>query len=111
MLRAVRLVVDTGIHFLGWSRQKTIQYMLEHTGMPLGEVEIEVDRYIAWPGQALAYKIGERKILEMRQLASSTLKEKFDIRDFHDEVLEHGSLPLTVFESNMKQWIETQLKF
>lgn len=108
MVRAVRLVLDTGIHALGWSRQQAIDYFAANTGLSLHEIESEVDRYIALPGQALAYKIGELKILEMRRLAETTLGARFDIRAFHDEVLEHAAMPLTVFEEKMRDWIANQ---
>ncbi len=108
MHRAIRLVVDTGIHAFGWSRQQAIDYFLANTGMGLHEIETEVDRYIVWPGQALAYKIGELKILEMRYLAQQELGTQFDIRAFHDEVLAHGALPLSIFEAHMKRWIAKQ---
>ena len=108
MLRAVRLVVDTGIHAFGWSRDDAIQYFLENSSIPLHEIEVEVDRYIVWPGQALAYKIGELKILEMRALAEQTLGDQFDVRAFHDAVLCLGAVPMSIFENEMRRWISEQ---
>jgi uncharacterized protein (DUF885 family) len=103
--RAVRLVVDTGLHFFKWSREDSIRYCREHTGLDDREIEVEVDRYIAIPGQALAYKIGELKILELRERAEKSLGGKFDVRDFHDRLLEHGALPLYALEAVMNKWI------
>ncbi len=108
MWRAVRLVLDTGIHAVGWSRQQAIDYFLENTALSEHEVTVEVDRYIAWPGQALAYKIGQLKIRLLRLSAQSQLGEKFDLRSFHDELLGAGALPLDVLEARMKQWVEQQ---
>ena len=105
MWRACRLVVDTGIHYFGWTREQAIDYMLEHTALSRHNVEAEVDRYIAWPGQALAYKIGELKIRQLRQRAETKLGEKFDIREFHDVVLRGGAVPLTVLEANVDAYI------
>jgi uncharacterized protein (DUF885 family) len=108
MWRACRLVVDTGIHYLGWSRSQAITYMTENTALSLHNIESEVDRYIAWPGQALAYKIGELKIRELRRLTEQQLGDAFDIREFHHVVLKDGSLPLPLLEQNVKQYIATQ---
>ncbi len=105
MWRAVRLVVDTGLHALGWSRQQAIDYMAENTALSLLNIINEIDRYIAWPGQALAYKIGELKIRELRRLAEQSMGEQFDLREFHAEVLENGSLPLDVLEAVVRRWI------
>ncbi len=104
--RACRLVVDTGIHAFGWSRQEAIDYMLESTALSRHEVEREIDRYITWPAQALAYKIGELKIKELRKKAEQALGEAFDIRAFHDTVVGHGSLPIAVLEDVVNEWIE-----
>lgn len=98
MWRACRLVVDTGIHAMGWSRQQAMDYMASHTALSLHEIRTETDRYISWPGQALAYKIGELKIRELRGKAESALGEKFDVREFHDTVLGNGSVTLRVLE-------------
>ena len=105
MWRACRLVVDTGMHAKGWSRQKSIDYMVANTGLSLKNITTEVDRYITWPGQALAYKIGELKIRELRAHAEDQLGEKFDIRLFHDVVLENGAVPLSVLEEQLKAWV------
>ena len=103
--RSMRLVVDTGIHSKGWSRQQAIDYMIANSEMSRTEVENEVDRYIAWPGQALAYKIGALKIQELRKRAEQALGDRFDIRDFHEQVLGTGGLPLTVLEKKIDTWI------
>ena len=108
MWRAARLVIDTGIHQQGWSRQQAIDYLASHTALTQHEVETEVDRYISWPGQALAYKIGELTILRLRKEAETTLGPKFDERGFHDTILALGSVPLNVLESQMHAWIRRQ---
>jgi len=108
MWRAVRLVVDTGMHTMGWTRQQAIDYFRENTGKTDQDVISEIDRYIVWPGQALAYKIGQLKIRELRKEAESKLGAKFDERKFHDAVLENGALPLSVLEAHMKQWMDSQ---
>jgi uncharacterized protein (DUF885 family) len=105
MWRAARLVIDTGIHQQGWSRQQAIDYLASHTALTQHEVETEVDRYISWPGQALAYKIGELTILRLRHEAETKLGPKFDERRFHDAILALGSVPLTVFEERMHAFI------
>lgn len=108
MWRAVRLVVDTGMHTMGWTRQQAIDYFRENTGKTDQDVTAEIDRYIVWPGQALAYKIGQLKIRELRKEAESKLGAKFDERKFHDAVLENGALPLNILEAHMRQWIDSQ---
>jgi uncharacterized protein (DUF885 family) len=108
MWRACRLVVDTGMHSKGWTRQEAIDYMAANTGLSLKNIENEVDRYITRPGQALAYKIGELKIRELRARSEEALGEKFDLRLFHDAVLENGAVPLSVLEDKIDAWIETQ---
>jgi uncharacterized protein (DUF885 family) len=108
--RAARLVVDTGIHGLGWTRDQAIAYMQQTTGLSLREVTTEVDRYIVWPGQALAYKIGELSIQRWRREAKETLGERFDIRAFHDMLLGQGALPLDVCEEQVRVWISNQQK-
>jgi uncharacterized protein (DUF885 family) len=108
MWRAARLVIDTGIHHKGWSRAQAIKYLADHTALSEHEVETEIDRYISWPGQALSYKLGELKILELRALAEKELGTKFDIRAFHDAVLDIGSVPLPVLEEHIRQFIEQQ---
>jgi uncharacterized protein (DUF885 family) len=105
MWRACRLVVDTGIHALGWTRQQAIDYMAAHTALALHEVETETDRYISWPAQALSYKLGELKIKELRRRAERELGEKFDVREFHDVVLGSGAVPLTVLEQNVDRYV------
>ena len=109
MWRAIRLVVDTGIHYKNWSRQDAIDLFLENTAKSKLDIENEVDRYIAWPGQALAYKIGQLKILELRNKAEKKLGDKYDIKDFHNEVLRRGSLPLDILEFYINEWIDESL--
>jgi uncharacterized protein (DUF885 family) len=105
MWRACRLVVDTGIHAMGWTRQQSIDYMKERTALSTHEVTTEVDRYISWPGQALAYKMGELKIRELRARAERELGTRFDVRAFHDAVLANGSVPLDVLERQIDAFI------
>ena len=109
MWRAVRLVVDTGIHYFGWSRQRAIDYFLDNAAKTEADIINEIDRYIGWPGQALAYKIGQLKMLELRQEAEIALGAAFDIRAFHDELLGAGATPLDVLETRMDLWLENQL--
>ena len=104
-MRAGRLVVDTGLHTLGWSRQQAVDYLVEHTPMSQVEIESEVDRYIAWPGQALAYMVGRLEILRIRAAAKQKLGSRFDIRAFHDVVLSGGALPLSVLEHVVNEWV------
>jgi uncharacterized protein (DUF885 family) len=108
MLRAVRLVVDTGLHYKHWTRQQAIDYFKANAAKTEADIINEIDRYISWPGQALAYKIGQRRILELRQLARSTLGPRFDIRAFHDVVLSNGAVPLETLDSIVREWIKTQ---
>jgi uncharacterized protein (DUF885 family) len=108
MWRACRLVVDTGMHAKGWTRQQSIDFMIENSALSLNNITTEVDRYITWPGQALAYKIGELKIRELRSLAEAELGDAFDVRYFHDKVLENGAVPLSVLEDIVEKWITEQ---
>jgi uncharacterized protein (DUF885 family) len=108
MWRAVRLVVDTGMHTMGWGREQAIQFFKDNTGKTDQDITVEVDRYIVWPGQALAYKIGQLKIRELRAAAEQKLGAKFNVRTFHDAVLENGALPLRVLEPRVRHWIEAQ---
>jgi len=105
--RAARLVVDSGIHAFGWSRERAIELMHERGSMPLVDAEIEVDRYTIWPGQALAYKIGQREIERARREVSELMGDRFDLRAFHDELLAHGSLPLATLRREIPGWVET----
>jgi uncharacterized protein (DUF885 family) len=105
MWRACRLVVDTGLHSKNWTRQQAIDFMKRYLAKPESEIIIEVDRYIAWPGQALAYKIGQMKISELRKKAEQVLGEQFNIREFHDQVLASGAIPLNLLETRIDQWL------
>ena len=109
MWRAVRLVVDTGIHYFGWSRERAIDYFLANAAKSEADIVNEIDRYIGWPGQALAYKIGQLKMLELRGEAELALGSRFDIRAFHDHLLGAGALPLDILEERMDQWLTAQL--
>ena len=106
--RAVRLVVDTGMHAMGWSRERAIEYSVATEGIHLSEATGEIERYAVWPGQALGYKLGMLKILELRKRAQEQLGDRFDIRAFHDRVLEEGALPLNLLEAKIDGWIQTQ---
>lgn len=106
MFRAVRLVVDTGIHYKRWTREEAIDYMVANTGMPTGEVVTEIERYIVMPGQACAYKIGMIKILELREKAKNSLGDKFDLREFHNVVLKNGAVPLNILEELIDEYIK-----
>jgi uncharacterized protein (DUF885 family) len=108
MWRAIRLVVDTGVHSRHWTRQQMVDYFHEHSAMDETNIQAEVDRYIAWPGQALAYKTGQLKILELRERAKKALGDKFDLRAFHDQVLDSGALPLDVLSDRIDAWIASQ---
>jgi uncharacterized protein (DUF885 family) len=108
MWRSIRLVVDTGVHSQHWTRQQMIDFFHAHTAMDDQNIITEVDRYIAWPGQALGYKLGEMTILKMRAKAKEKLADKFDIRKFHDAVLDGGPLPLSVLEAKLDSWIAAQ---
>jgi uncharacterized protein (DUF885 family) len=106
-MRAARLVVDTGLHAKGWSKQQALDYMQQNTPMAAVEIESEVDRYIAEPGQALAYMVGRLEILRIRAEAEAALGDRFDIRAFHDTVLGNGGLPLGVLDEVVKDWVAT----
>jgi uncharacterized protein (DUF885 family) len=106
--RAIRLVVDTGVHSMHWTRQQMLDYFREHSSMDDTNIQAEVDRYVAWPGQALGYKIGQLKILELRSKAQTALGPKFDIRAFHDQVLDSGALPLDALEQRINSWVAQQ---
>lgn len=108
LFRAVRLVVDTGIHHKGWSREQALRFLMETTQTGEAGAALEIDRYIAWPGQALAYKIGQLKISAIRAKAEKTLGPRFDIRTFHDELLKDGALPLELLERKMDSWLKPQ---
>jgi len=108
MWRACRLVVDTGIHAKGWTKQQAINFMTENSALSAANIEAEVNRYISWPGQALAYKLGELKIRELRAMASRELGSKFDLAAFHDAVLGQGAVPLDVLEVQMRGWVASE---
>ena len=110
MWRAVRLVVDTGMHSMGWTREQAIQFFKDNTGKTDQDITVEVDRYIVWPGQALAYKLGQLRIRELRAEAERRLAAKFNIRAFHDAVLEQGAVPLSLLEPHIKTWVEAQTR-
>lgn len=106
MWRACRLVIDTGIHTMNWSREQAVNYLKSNTALSIHEVNTEIDRYISWPGQALSYKIGEMKIRELRKFAENELEEKFDIREFHEIILEEGTVTLQILEKRILDYIE-----
>lgn len=108
MWRAIRLVVDTGLHSQGWTREQAIQFFQENAPKTEHDITVEVDRYIVWPGQALAYKIGELKIKELRTYAMKELGSKFDLRLFHDEILRNGAVPLNVLDTHLREWVSQQ---
>ena len=110
IFRAARLVVDTGIHTKKWTREQAVDYYLENIANPEGDIRAEIDRYIVWPGQATAYKIGMLKIQALRAQAETTLGERFDIREFHDVILANGSVPLTILEELVNQWVSEKQK-
>ena len=110
MWRAVRLVVDTGMHYKGWTRQQAIDFFMDNAAKTEQDIVNEIDRYISWPGQALAYKIGQLKMLELRRKCEGALGEAFDIRAFHDEMLGGGALPMEILETRMNRWLAEQLR-
>ena len=107
-LRAMRLVVDTGLHAKGWSREKAIEFMLENSSMAKSDVTAEVERYIGWPGQAVSYKVGQFKIQELRDYSEQQLGDKFDVKAFHTQILIDGALPMPILETKVKKWVESQ---
>ncbi|MGB1291723.1 MAG: DUF885 domain-containing protein, partial [Pseudoalteromonas sp.] len=109
MWRAARLVVDTGMHMYGWSRERAMNFMSENTALSLHNVKTETDRYISWPAQALSYKIGELTIKRLRKEAEQALGQNFDIREFHNQILRHGSVPLSVLEEQVRLYIQSEL--
>lgn len=108
MWRAIRLVVDTGMHAKGWTRDQALRFFRQNTGKTQHDIEVEVDRYISWGGQALAYKLGELKLKELRAYAAQQLGDRFDVRDFHEQVLGAGPLPLSILEERIRQWVADQ---
>ena len=105
MWRAARLVIDTGVHHKGWTREQALSYLRDHTALSEHEVTTEVDRYISWPGQALSYKLGEIAIVRLRTQAEQELGDRFDVKAFHDAVLSQGSVPLPVLEEQIQAFI------
>jgi uncharacterized protein (DUF885 family) len=108
LFRAVRLVADTGIHSMGWSREQVVDYFRQSQAIDEPSLQVETDRYIAWPGQALAYKLGQLKFRELRERARRALGPKFDLRAFHDEMLNAGVLPLDLLDARTNRWIQAQ---
>jgi len=108
MWRACRLVVDTGIHAFGWTREEAVNFMAKNTALSLHEVNTEIDRYISWPGQALSYKIGELKIRELREKAENELGSLFNIREFHEVILEKGTVTLPLLEKRIIHYIQSK---
>ena len=108
MFRAVRLVVDTGMHAKRWSREEAIDYMLSKTGMTEDEVTREIERYVVWPGQATAYKVGQLYILRLRAMAEKELGDGFDIKEFHEMLLLNGAMPLEILEESVTLWVNEQ---
>ena len=108
MWRACRLVVDTGLHVKNWTRDEAVEYLKSHTALSVHEVNTEIDRYISWPGQAVSYKIGEIKIRELRKKAEEELGAKFDIRKFHEVILEEGTVTLSILEDRILKFIEEE---
>jgi uncharacterized protein (DUF885 family) len=110
MWRACRLVVDTGMHAFGWTREEAVNFMADNTALSMHEINTEIDRYISWPGQALAYKIGEITIRELRKKAEKELGGNFDIRDFHEIILEKGTVTLPILKKRVNQYIKNKKK-
>ncbi|MCO4747795.1 MAG: DUF885 domain-containing protein, partial [Proteobacteria bacterium] len=110
MVRATRLIVDTGLHDREWTREQAITFMAEHTGLPLSDIEVEVNRYTMLPGQACGYMVGQQRILEIRGRAEDALGERFDAKAFHDRLLTFGSLPLDLLEREMDAWVDAEMR-
>jgi uncharacterized protein (DUF885 family) len=110
MWRAIRLVVDTGVHAKHWTRQQMVDFFKDHTAMDDQNIQSEVDRYISWPGQALSYRLGQQKILELRERARKELGARFDVRQFHARVLSLGPVPLDVLDASVTRWIDAESK-
>jgi uncharacterized protein (DUF885 family) len=110
MERSVRLVVDVGLHYKGWSREKAIQYILDNQPLTRAVAEQRIERYMVLPAQAISYKIGEQKILELRKLAQDKLGSKFNIQEFHSQVLKDGAMPLSVLDAKIRGWVDSQLQ-
>jgi uncharacterized protein (DUF885 family) len=110
LFRAVRLVVDVGLHRKSWSREQALKFMMDNTGAGESGASLEIDRYIAWPAQALSYKIGQLKISAIRSKAEKALGSRFDIRAFHDELLKDGAMPLDLLEVKMDAWISKRIQ-
>ena len=108
MHRAIRLVVDTGLHAMGWTREQAIQYSLDNEAESEASITSEIERYMANPGQALSYKIGQLKIMELRNRAEEALGANFDIKEFHQKVLQTGCIPLAILEEQIDQWIKSK---
>jgi uncharacterized protein (DUF885 family) len=108
MWRAARLVVDTGMHTMGWSRQQAIDFLASNTALSMHNVTTEIDRYISWPAQALSYKLGELTIKKLRKEAQQQLGQDFDLREFHDVVLRNGSVPLSILEQQVASYIQRE---
>ena len=109
MWRACRLVIDTGIHYLGWSRDEAVAYLTNNSALSIHEINTEINRYITWPGQALAYKMGEIKIKELRKFAEERLGPQFDIKEFHDVVLSKGTVTMSILEEIIYRWVTQKL--
>jgi len=110
ILRSARLVVDTGLHWKGWTKERAIRYLVDNTALSLANIEFEVNRYVTWPGQACAYKIGELAIKDMRTSAEARLGTRFDVKQFHKCILKTGFVPLSVLKERVNEWVETQMK-
>ncbi|MCP3729312.1 DUF885 domain-containing protein, partial [Sphingomonas sp. MG17] len=108
MWRACRLVVDTGIHSKGWTKEQAVKFMLDNTALSAANIDAEVNRYISWPGQALGYKLGELKIRELRKHAETALRPKFDLKGFHDAVVGQGAVPLDILDVQIESWIASE---